>query len=749
MIRLARYLKPFIPIILIAIVLLFVQAMADLALPDYMSRIVDNGIQQGGIENAVPEAIRQSEMNKLIIFMDASDKTEVLDDYTLVDNNSPDYEKYLKDYPLLEKEPIYVLSKINQDEINKINPILGKAFLAVAGIKQILADPSKAAAAGSQLGIDLSKLPEGITEDQLFAMITGLPADQLSKIRSAISEQFEALGEKMIIQMSVGSVKAEYSAIGINTSKIQSDYILHTGLLMLLITLLSAGCAVSVGYFSARTAAGLSRNLREKVFDKVENFSNTEFDKFSTASLITRSTNDITQIQMLVIIMIRMVFYAPIMGIGGIIRALGKSTSMSWIIAVVIIVLISLILVVFSITMPRFKIMQKLIDRLNLVMREDLSGMMVIRAFNRQKFEEKRFDDTNKNLTGTSLFINRVMVTMMPFIMLLMNGLSLLIIWIGSHQVAQSRMQVGDMMAFLQYAILIVMAFLMLSIMFIMIPRASVSAGRVAKVLEMESVINDPRSPKKFGDSASGVVEFKNVSFRYPAAEEDVLHDISFNAKPGQTTAIIGPTGSGKSTVASLILRFYDVSSGRILIDNIDIREVTQYDLRNKIGYIPQKSVLFSGTIESNLRYADENASDQQLKDAAEVAQAMDFISEKPQGFDSEISQGGKNVSGGQNQRLSIARALVKNPDILILDDCFSALDFRTDRALRSALKTYSKKSTIIIVAQRVGTVMNADQIVVLDDGKIAGKGTHKELMESCETYREIALSQLSKEELA
>lgn len=749
MIRLARYIKPFIILILIAIVLLFVQAMADLSLPDYMSNIVNNGIQQGGIENAVPEAIRLSEMDKLTIFMSADDKSEISKSYTLIDNKSSDYEKYLKDYPQLGKEPIYVLNKIDQKETNKINLLMGRAFLAVSGIEQIIADPSKAAAVGSKLGFDLSKIPAGMTSDQIFAMLAKLPADQLLKIRTAVDKQFEAIGDKMITQMAVGSVKTEYSALGMNTNKIRSNYIWHTGLLMLLISFLSAASTVAVGYLSARTAAGLSRNLRKKVFNKVESFSNAEFDKFSTASLITRSTNDITQIQMLVIILIRIVFYAPILGIGGIIRALGKSTSMSWIIAVAIVTLISLIIVVFSIALPKFKIIQNLIDRLSLVTRENLSGMMVIRAFNTQKFEEDRFDRANIDLTKTNLFINRVMVSMMPVMMLLMNGLSLLIIWIGAHQVAQSNMQVGDMMAFLQYAMLIVMAFLMMSIMFIMVPRASVSAGRVADVLETESTIDDPQDANHFDNSTNGVVEFRNVSFRYPRAEENVLCDINFTTKPGQTTAFIGPTGSGKSTLVNLILRFYDISEGQILVDDIDIREVKQYDLRDKIGYVPQKSILFSGTIESNLRYADENASEEKLRTAAKVAQALDFINEKPESFNTEISQGGKNVSGGQNQRLSIARALVKDPEILILDDCFSSLDFKTDAALRKALKSYSGQSTILIVAQRVGTVMNAEQIIVLDDGKIVGKGTHKELIENCDTYKEIALSQFSKEELA
>ena len=749
MFRLAKYLKPFIPMILIAVVLLFIQAMADLSLPDYMSNIVNNGIQQGGIINAVPGAIRQSEMNKLVIFMSPENKAEIIKDYKLIDKNSSEYDKYLKDYPQLGKESVYVLNKIDSQEINKINPVMGRAFVAVSGIEKIISNPSEAVTSGKMLGIDLSKIPAGATPDQIFGMLANLPSGQIQKIQSAIDKQFGTIGDKLIIQMAVVSVKAEYSALGMNINSIRNSYILRTGLIMLLLTLLSAASTVAVGYFAARTAGGLSRDLRKKVFDKVENFSNAEFDKFSTASLITRSTNDITQIQMLVIMLMRIVLYAPILGIGGIFRALAKSTSMSWIIAVAIIVLLSIILVVFSIALPRFRIIQKLIDRLSLVTRENLSGMMVIRAFNTQKFEEDRFDRANIDLTSTNLFINRIMVIMMPIMMLIMNGLSLLIIWVGAHQVAQSSMQVGDMMAFLQYAMMIVMAFLMMSIMFIMVPRASVSAGRVAEVLESSSVINDPKDAKQFDSTLYGVVEFKNVSFRYPGAEEDVLHDVSFTTKPGQTTAFIGSTGSGKSTIVNLILRFYDVTGGNILVDGADAKEITQYDLRNKIGYVPQQSILFSGTIESNLRYADENASDEKIGSAAEVAQAMEFINDKPEGFKTEISQGGKNVSGGQNQRLSIARALVKNPEILILDDCFSALDFKTDKALRKALKTYSRQGTIIIVAQRVGTVRNAEQIIVLDDGKITGKGTHKELMESCDTYREIALSQFSKEELA
>jgi ATP-binding cassette subfamily B multidrug efflux pump len=485
------------------------------------------------------------------------------------------------------------------------------------------------------------------------------------------------------------------------------------------------------------------------LFERVENFSNTEFDKFSTASLITRSTNDVTQIQMVVFLLLRIVFFAPIMGVGGIIMALNKSTSMWWIIALAVLALICLIGVVFSVSLPKFRIMQSLIDRLNLVTRENLSGMMVIRAFNMQKFEEDRFDKANVDLTSTSLFVNRVMVTMFPFMMIIMNGLSLLIIWVGAHQVAQSSMQVGDMIAFLQYSMQIVFAFLMLSMMFIIIPRASVSGGRIADVLETKPSIHDPQEPKQFKEPFSGAVEFRDVSFRYPDALEDVLHNISFTAHPGQTTAFIGSTGSGKSTVVNLIPRFYEATSGSILVDGTDIRQVRQHDLRDKIGYIPQRGMLFSGTIGSNLRYADEDAPDDSLKEAADIAQASEFIFEKPEGLEAEISQGGANVSGGQKQRLSIARALVKKAPIYIFDDSFSALDFKTDSALRKALKEKTSSSTVLIVTQRVSTIKNADQIIVLDEGKVVGKGRHEELMEDCETYREIAMSQLSMEELA
>jgi len=743
--RLARYLKPFIPLILLAIALLFVQANCDLALPDYMSRIVNNGIQQGGVENAVPQAIRQSEMNRLVLFMSAEEKAAVLRDYTLVDSRSPDYDRYLADYPALAGEPVYILNRVDRTEIERLNPIMGKALLIVYGIEQAMADPTRAAALAQMSGMDVTRIPPGT---DVFAMLSGLPATQRAQMLAAIDERFATLGDRMITQMAAAAVGAEYTALGMDVGKLQNAYIIRTGVLMLLVSLLAVACTIAVGFLSARTAAGLARDLRRAVFTKVEGFSGAEFDRFSTASLITRSTNDVMQIQMVVIMMMRMIFYAPIIGVGGVIRAVQKGSGMWWIIAAAVAVLLALVLIVYRIAYPKFKSIQALIDRLNLVMRENLTGMMVVRAFNRQAFEEARFDRANRDLTGTLLFVNRVMVIMMPLMMLIMNGLSLLIIWVGAHQVAESHMQVGDMMAFMQYAMQIVFSFLMMSMMFIMLPRASVSGDRIAEVLETEPAIRDPEQPRQFPEPFRGEIEFRNVSFRYPGAEADVLHNVSFVAHPGQTTAFIGSTGSGKSTIIQLILRFYDVTEGAVLIDGVDVRDVTQHDLRARIGYVPQKSTLFSGTVESNLRYADEDAPDEVLREAAEIAQA-EFVLANPEGLAAEIAQGGANVSGGQKQRLAIARALVKRPPIYIFDDSFSSLDFRTDAALRRALKEKTAGSTVLIVTQRVSTIMNADQIIVLEEGRVVGRGTHSELMRECEPYREIALSQLGKEAAA
>ena len=746
MLRLAKYIKPYLLLVLLAITLLFIQANADLALPDYMSRIVNIGIQQNGIENAVPKAVRKSELLKLLVVMNTDNQLEVVSDYRQVDEKSEDYDQVLKEYPTLADEPIFLLRSISQAEMDKLNPIMGKAFLTVSAIEQITSDPAKAAAASKAFGFDLSKLPKG---KSLFTLMASLPASQRDQMMEPIHRTFASMTDSMIKQSAVQAIKAEYAALGMNTDLILNGYIFRTGGLMLALAFVSMLCAVSVGFLSARVAAAVARTLRRDVFQKVESFSSAEFDKFSTASLITRSTNDVTQVQMVIILLIRMVCYAPIMGVGGIIRAMGKNSSMWWIIAVAVLVLISMVVTIFSISLPKFKIMQNLVDRLNLVTRENLSGLMVTRAFNMQAFEQNRFDQANRELTGTNLFVNRVMVFMFPGMMLIMNFVSILIIWVGAHQIAESAMQVGDMMAFMQYAMQIVFSFLMLSFMFIFIPRASVSGNRIADVIETQPAILDPVNPRQIPASSKGRVEFRNVSFRYPGADEDVLHDINFIAQPGQTTAFIGSTGSGKSTVVNLLPRFYDVTGGCIMIDGIDIRDVTQHDLRAKIGYVPQKSNLFSGTIQSNLFYADEGASSETIDEAISIAQAEEFITTNPEGMSAEISQGGTNVSGGQKQRLSIARALVKRAPIYIFDDSFSALDFKTDSALRKALKEKTSGSTLLIVTQRVSTIKNAEQIIVLDEGQVVGKGTHAELMVTCETYREIALSQLSLEELA
>ncbi len=745
MLRLARYLKPYWFLLVFAIALLFVQANADLALPDYMSKIVNNGIQQGGVENAVPQAIRQSEMERLFLFMHSDEKSRVLENYRLVNQSSADYAALVEQYPRLSQEAVYILTSSDKDIVAALNPVIGKALLTVSTLERLAADPQMAAAMGQNLGFDLSKLPPGM---DLFAVLESLPSAQVNIVKTAINERFDALGESMITQMAVGAVKNEYLVLGMDTDKLQNQYILRVGSSMLLLTLLSVACTIAVGFLSALTAAGVARDLRRDVFCKVESFSNAEFDQFSTASLITRSTNDVTQIQMVIVMMMRMVIYAPIIGVGGVIRALDKSPSMWWIIALVVIVLLGLILTVFSIALPKFKMIQSLMDRLNLVLRENLTGMMVVRAFDMEDHEEKRFDKANEDLTVLSLFINRVMVVMMPVMMLIMNGLSLLIVWVGAHQVAQSQMQVGDMIAFLQYAMQIVFAFLMMSMMFIMLPRASVSAERIAEVLETEISIRDAAAARKFPEQFRGQLEFRNVSFRYPGAQEDILHDVSFVANPGEIVGIIGSTGSGKSTIVNLIPRFYDVTEGAILIDGVDIREVSQHDLREKIGYVPQKGTLFSGNIESNLRYADEHADPETLKEAVEIAQASDFVFGSEAGLQAEVAQAGSNLSGGQKQRLAIARALVKKAPIYIFDESFSMLDFKTDSALRRALKQRTKNATVFIISQRVATLMNAEQILVLSEGKIIGKGKHHELMETCDVYRDIALSQIGQEAL-
>ena len=745
MIKLLKYLKPYVVYIILTIGLLFVMANADLALPDYLSRIVNVGIQQNGIENVVPKYIRQSQLDNMALFFDDQEKATVYDAYQLVDANSPDYAELVQTVPALETEPVYFLKDLTKDELTTLEQPMSRGLLVLYVIEQVQENPEQAASMMGDLPFDPSQIPAGM---DIFSLLKMAP-DRLAAIKQQITDQFQSIPDTLATQMTTAAIQREYTALGVDLGKIQTSYILRVGGVMVLLSLLSGVTNVSVSFLAARTSASVARDIRKDVFTKVESFSSQEFNKFSTASLITRATNDVTQIQQVVFMVMRMLFFAPIMGIGGVIRAIDKSPNMWWIIALAVALLILLIVVVFFIAVPKFTIIQKLIDRLNLVTRENLSGMMVIRAFNKQGFEEQRFDKANKDLADVTLFINRVMAVMMPVMMLVMNGLSVLIIWVGAHQIAASTLQVGDMMAFLQYSMQIMFAFLMLSMMFIFLPRAFVSGDRLSEVLETENMIKDPEDPKPLPAPFSGKIEFRNVDFRYPDAEEDVLKDISFTALPGQTTAIIGSTGCGKSTVVNLVPRFFDVYKGAVLVDDVDVRDVRQHDLREQIGYTPQKGILFSGTVESNLRLADEEANEDILRDSIEIAQAGDFVFANPEGLQAPISQGGGNVSGGQKQRLSIARSLVKKPPILIFDDTFSALDFKTDAALRKELQQKTGDSTVLLVTQRVATVMNADQIIVLDNGKIVGKGTHKDLMKTCQTYQEIATSQLSKEELA
>ena len=734
MFKLTKYLKPFIASIIFVIVLLFIQAISELSLPDYMSNIVNVGIQQGGIENSVPTVIRESELEKLSIFMNESDYNFVKENYKVInkeDLSEKEFEKYINKYPTLENETLLEINTKEEDVLEKIENLLSKPELIVLGLE-------------SGEYNEKMNLPEGSDPFEILKM---LPQENLNTILETINSQFDEMPESMIKQASISFVKNEYIEIGVDTDKLQTNYIILAGIKMLGIALISMIAAVIVGLISSRIAAGLSKNLRKDVFEKVTSFSNAEFDKFSTASLITRSTNDIQQIQMLMVLLFRIVFYAPILGIGGVLKVLKTDTNMTWVIGLGVLLILILVSTLFSLAMPKFKSVQKLVDKVNLVTRESLIGMLVIRAFSTEKYEEEKFDKANKDLTKTNLFVNRLMSLMMPTMMFIMNGLTILIVWVGSHQVDLGTMQVGDMMAFMQYAMQIIMSFLMISMISIMLPRASVSANRISEVLFTDLSIKNNET-KDFKKDKKGIVEYKNVSFKYPGAEGYVIENISFTARPGQTTAIIGSTGSGKSTLINLIPRFYDVTKGSITFDGVDIKDVDQKKLRNKIGYVPQKGVLFSGTIESNLKYGMENASDKDIELASSIAQATEFIENKPEKYNTEISQGGSNVSGGQKQRLSIARALVKKPEVYIFDDSFSALDFKTDSNLRKAIKENIKDATMIIVAQRISTIKDANQIIVLDEGKVVGKGTHKELLDSCEVYKQIALSQLSKEEL-
>ncbi len=743
-----KYLKRFTGIILLIIVLLIIQALTDLALPQYTSDIVDIGIQQNGIKEIAPKVIRESELNKLMLFMDDEDKNYVDDNYTLiVKENLPeiDYEKYLKVYPELKNTPLYKENLINDRESQeRLDEIFTKPITIVENIEN-----NREMSEGLEKVI-VENMPEGMVGDNMnvFQLLGILPKDVRNNIVEKINGNFNNMPQTLLSQAGISYVKNEYKAVGIDTDKEQINYIFNSGIKMIGLALIGGISIVLVSFFASRVAASLAKILRKDVFEKVLSFSNVEFDKFSTASLITRTTNDIVQIQTFVVMMLRMIFYAPILGCGGIIKVLGTNKSMTWIIAVAVGTILIVISILFGLAMPRFKRIQTLIDKVNQIAREILTGLPVIRAFTTEKHEENRFDDANKDLTKTNLFVSRIMTCMMPSMMLIMNAISVLIVWIGAGQINDGNMQVGDLMAFIQYTMQIVMSFLMISMVSMILPRALVSAKRIEEVLKTELTIIDPSSSQNINVSKKGYVEYQNVYFKYPDGEE-VLSDISFTAKPGKVTAIIGSTGSGKSTLVNLLPRFFDVTSGKILIDGVDVRNLTQHELREKIGFVPQKGVLFSGTIKSNIKYGKKNAKDSEMKRAAKIAQASQFIESKDEAYDTEISQGGTNVSGGQKQRISIARAVIKNPEILVFDDSFSALDYKTDVALRRALREETKNTTKILVAQRISTVLDAYEILVLDKGKIVGRGTHKDLMENCDTYRQIAFSQLSKEELA
>lgn len=748
MLKLIKYLKTSILPILLIVLLLVVQAICDLSLPDYTAKIVDVGIQRGGIEDAVPTYIRQSEMEKLFLFIGEADQQTVEAAYTLLDRSrlsDEEYDDLYREIPILETQPVYELKDVTDQERATLDGIFRLPMLIVSGFS------GEDGASEEMLGMFEADLPAGVLDNgqDLSALFAQMPVDARLSMVNTIREKLSALPDSVLTSRAASYLKEEYRAIGIDVDALQNGYVLLSGAKMLGLALLSMAVTILVGFLAARVAASLGRELRGRVFRKVVGFSHTEFDHFSTASLITRSTNDIQQVQMLFVMLLRTVFYAPILGIGGVFKVMNTNASMAWIIGVAVLAIVAIVLVLFTVAMPKFNLMQKLVDKLNLVTREILTGLPVIRAFSTEKYEEERFDKANRNLTRTNLFVNRVMSCMMPVMMLVMNGITLLIVWNGGHGIQNGTMEVGDMMAFIQYTMQIVMAFLMICMMSIMWPRASVSANRIDEVLQTEAVIRDPESPVSFDDRQKGLVEFRDVSFRYPGADENVLSHISFTAKPGETTAFIGSTGSGKSTLINLIPRFYDVSEGSIRVSGADIRQVPLHELRSHIGYVPQKGVLFSGTIESNLKYGGDAVTDEDMVQAARISQAEDFISQKPDTYGSEISQGGTNVSGGQKQRLSIARAVAIHPDVYIFDDSFSALDYKTDVALRRALRDQTRNSTVLIVAQRISTILHADQILVLDEGKIVGKGTHTELMETCEEYRQIAESQLSKEELA
>jgi len=733
--KLFKFLKPYAAAVAAIICILVVQAYCDLSLPTYTSDIVNVGIQQGGIDEALPDTISKKDLNHLLLLVPSDRQKIVKNAYT------ESVEKYDYNGTVME---LKASVKEDKKKVDRLSEILGKPMLMAAGFDSG-SDMTKKIE--EQMRTQMSGIPN-VDKMDIYDMLEFMGAEGRNALIGQMDQQMDSMQDSIIAQAAAGYIKDAYTHIGIDTDQIETTYILHTGAKMLALAFLGMAASILVGLLASRVGAGVGRRLRENVFRKVVGFSNAEFDKFSTASLITRSTNDIQQIQLLLVMILRMVLYAPIMAIGGIWKVFHTNVDMSWIIGLAVAVIIVIVGFLFLVVMPKFKLIQNQVDKLNLVSREILTGLSVIRAFGTQKYEEERFDDANKALTKTNLFVNRAMTFMMPLMMFVMNSIAVLIVWVGGHSINDGAMQVGDMMAFIQYTMQIIMAFLMICMISVMLPRAAVSAGRVDEVLTSETMIHDPKNPSHIPEEGKGKIVFDHVSFRYPGAEEDVLHDISFTAEPGKTTAFIGSTGCGKSTLVNLIPRFYDVTDGKITIDGKDIRNVSQHELREKLGYVPQKAVLFSGDIASNILYGNPDGSEAEMTEAATIAQATEFIEQKKKKYKSTISQGGSNVSGGQKQRLSIARAIAKHPDIYIFDDSFSALDYKTDATLRAKLKEKTSESTVMIVAQRISTILHADQIIVLDDGQIVGKGTHKELLKNCEAYYQIASSQLSENEL-
>lgn len=733
--KLFKFLKPYTAAVAAIICILVVQAYCDLSLPTYTSDIVNVGIQQGGIDEALPDTISKKDLNHLLLLVPSDRQKIVKNAYT------ESAEKYDYNGTVME---LKASVKEDKKKVDRLSEILGKPMLMAAGFDSG-SDMTKKIE--EQMRTQMSGIPN-VDKMDIYDMLEFMGAEGRNALIGQMDQQMDSMQDSIIAQAAAGYIKDAYTHIGIDTDQIETTYILHTGAKMLALAFLGMAASILVGLLASRVGAGVGRRLRENVFRKVVGFSNAEFDKFSTASLITRSTNDIQQIQLLLVMILRMVLYAPIMAIGGIWKVFHTNVGMSWIIGLAVAVIIVIVGFLFLVVMPKFKLIQNQVDKLNLVSREILTGLSVIRAFGTQKYEEERFDDANKALTKTNLFVNRAMTFMMPLMMFVMNSIAVLIVWVGGHSINDGAMQVGDMMAFIQYTMQIIMAFLMICMISVMLPRAAVSAGRVDEVLTSETMIHDPKNPSHIPEEGKGKIVFDHVSFRYPGAEEDVLHDISFTAEPGKTTAFIGSTGCGKSTLVNLIPRFYDVTDGKITIDGKDIRNVSQHELREKLGYVPQKAVLFSGDIASNILYGNPDGSEADMTEAAMIAQATEFIEQKKKKYKSTISQGGSNVSGGQKQRLSIARAIAKHPDVYIFDDSFSALDYKTDATLRAKLKEKTSESTVMIVAQRISTILHADQIIVLDDGQIVGKGTHKELLKNCEAYYQIASSQLSEKEL-